>query len=530
MDDFSNSRVQRRLLRVRIVGKKAYIKKIIEESKITIAFFLGIYLSFAVYMKDIMTSDYISGYLKDINTRKILLEYIVSGRLSNVILTLVYKIFAIAGVTHFKNIFAIQLTGMLFYAMALSIIWNIFRSIINSDTLANKVTLYVAVLVSVVNPFVVEHFIYGSFDFALGFWGAVFSVYLFMNEQWIRSFIIAFLSVSIYQSNVYYILITLAFFYYFKCIKEDKKFKYLFYRESISLLFCLGVILINIAIQKIAIFFTRDSNIRVHKNVDFNDVNVDRLESLFGLAKWHIGHTFDMLPRNFVLYACFISIIFVILYSARYAKIWQGMMYVFLLFACFSSLFSYGFFYGEYFAQRMLVGIFLILSYALIGIIICTNEIGIEEMVPVGRFIILVIFLVIYSETQLCSTDAFIAQAIDKYEAKAIYREINNYEQMTGIEIKEIATCGGAGYEDNTVYRTDELLKDYNATIPYHRIVYDYWSQGRYINYVNNTAYDSRRMTEEEIDRYFGEYVSPGFFDPDSQLVFDGDTLYWRIY
>ena len=60
-------------------------------------------------------------------------------------------------------------------------------------------------------------------------------------------------------------------------------------------------------------------------------------------------------------------------------------------------------------------------------------------------------------------------------------------------------------------------------------IVFAEWSQGAYVNYVNEKDYEYREMTMWEYNKYFGG-LEWDTFEPETQLGFEGDTLYWAVY
>ncbi len=52
------------------------------------------------------------------------------------------------------------------------------------------------------------------------------------------------------------------------------------------------------------------------------------------------------------------------------------------------------------------------------------------------------------------------------------------------------------------------------------------------LNYFNGTDYEKASMSDEEVQAHFKDFdpESLAFFNPDNQLVFEGDTCYWVLY
>ena len=91
----------------------------------------------------------------------------------------------------------------------------------------------------------------------------------------------------------------------------------------------------------------------------------------------------------------------------------------------------------------------------------------------------------------------------------------------------KLLVTGGPQFELR--YFNEGLLVPYNNFVSTHRIMYDEWARGNFINMVNGTDYDMREMTQDEYEELFGR-IPEGGFTPSEQMVFRGDTLFILSY
>ena len=146
---------------------------------IFLCFFTVIFLSFSIFMNDIMTSDYIPGYKSIGELEPLTIRNIISGaRYVGALIHYIYRFLYTLNVSHYNNSWVLQIIGMFFYALSSTIIYSLFESYIDKS---DKVFLYVyklAILIMFVNPFMIETYIYGALDFGLGIFFAVIGAFL----------------------------------------------------------------------------------------------------------------------------------------------------------------------------------------------------------------------------------------------------------------------------------------------------------------------------------------------------------------
>ena len=151
-----------------------------------------------------------------------------------------------------------------------------------------------------------------------------------------------------------------------------------------------------------------------------------------------------------------------------------------------------------------------------------SEEKGYEGVVTVS---IACLFMVSFFMTQSFITDCYISQAVSMEDVRIVDNEIEKYEEETGLRIRTIASRRTAP-DARRYYDGSVAVREFSYAMP---IVFAEWSQGAYVNYVNEKDYEYREMTMWEYNKYFGG-LEWDTFDPETQLVFEGDTLYWAVY
>ena len=123
------------------------------------------------------------------------------------------------------------------------------------------------------------------------------------------------------------------------------------------------------------------------------------------------------------------------------------------------------------------------------------------------------------------------ANTLERHIAREIQQEIQDYEETSGNTIRRI---GVAHYRIPGQQRFDDAnfrhFWKYNYFM--HLLMYTTWSDVASLNYFNNTDYERFDMTSAEKHAFFSDLdiEKMGTFNPDTQLVFVGDTLYWATY
>ena len=505
-------------------------------------FFVCIFMAYNVFMKEIMTGDYMPGYINRGKPGTIgLTGVLVYGRFITIITHYVYKCLWYLGVSHYSNAFVLQIIGMLFYAISAAVIYLVFERLVLTDRYVVRIFLFLSVLISFVNPFMIETYMYGALDWGLGILLSVTGFSLWTKKKYLPSVIFCFLGITAYETNTFIIFILISFFIYFEQIHNVQTLRKFAKRYILGGIFCVSIAAFDLFIQRLGIRIVNAINsssdntkqLTAIKQIDTSS-GIDKFFDMAVLDMKVVFTSYGMLPMGFTVISGLIIFAFVIYVWRKTKRIDILMIFIIEVPVCIAAAFSLGLL-GMYYAQRMLLSLFFLMSMLCLTPLVLyfhlygENDGGRNYLRTYGAAIA-GIFLVIYCCTETCITDAYIAQAVDRYEAKMIEREIEKYEKKSGKTITTIASCGGYESDIGGTNFSSEYLNHYRHTIPYTRITFYDWSQGQYINYVNDKNYEARLMTDDEIDRYFGWDETVGYFDPEEQLIFEDSTLFWRIY
>ena len=124
------------------------------------------------------------------------------------------------------------------------------------------------------------------------------------------------------------------------------------------------------------------------------------------------------------------------------------------------------------------------------------------------------VFLVIASSATL------VTNQLDKFIAQEIIKEINDYEETTGIEIKKIGVAFDKTY--TMYYEGQPALRCFNV-----RSMGTHWAVKEVITMYTGKGYENTTVPEEISE----EFLTKDWTSYDKeQLVFDGENLYICIY
>ncbi len=475
----------------------------------------GVYMLFFHFY---ITSDYIpnASHGGEVLLPK-LEDAFAGGRFLNYILMWIYFILNKFDISHYQNIYVIQIIGIALYAYAGVILYSIFEKYFMERK--EQVVLQGAVLLCFVNPFMVETYVYGAFDWSVGILLAVLASQKFIKKRYILGVLLAFCATSVYQTNIVIVLII--------CLSANFMGNYAEGNKRLFLSFCKscllagGVAALSIFLQKIVVF--AGNTLSPGKEANLSAGVFERIKNMLLAAVDILIDVHGMLPSKSIFFLCatiYVMTAFVIIWKEK--KMMLVILWTLLCVGMFIAPFLYGVVASTAYAPRTILALFF--SVAVFGIcalyIIKAFKKCVQVLCVLGVcFLILNLF---YTET--CIMDCYIRQALDFDEAMCIQAEIEEYEEETGIKVETIV----AGKSPQTVYVSSQLHLPYEITYNY-RIMHDDWSQVHFLNYVNEETYKVDWMEEEEYQKYFGEQ-SWDVFNASEQLCFEGNVLYWAIY
>jgi hypothetical protein len=117
---------------------------------------------------------------------------------------------------------------------------------------------------------------------------------------------------------------------------------------------------------------------------------------------------------------------------------------------------------------------------------------------------------------------------LDISEVRQIDAIIQKYEDDNDIKVTNIAARvmdGDRGQWTYDYYYHMNYLSDTFIS----KITHVGWCNVELIDYISENYYNEIEMTDDEYSEYFGNLKDDDIFNPQTQLVFKGDTLYWAI-
>ena len=194
-----------------------------------------------------------------------------------------------------------------------------------------------------------------------------------------------------------------------------------------------------------------------------------------------------------------------------------------------------------YMPQRIMVNYFIAVAMALITMIsyvVSKTEISVDDQlnederkVPlITCFELVVTFFLAISIicTHTVILDYHISMALTKEEVKEIQGIIDLYEEENNIKVNKVVyyiipeNLGGYTYEGY-------MHRHYLGYIFMERVLHRDWSTVEVLEFFGGRRYEKKELTDEQYRRIFGDIEATDVFNPNKQLVFKGDTLYWAI-
>lgn len=199
---------------------------------------------------------------------------------------------------------------------------------------------------------------------------------------------------------------------------------------------------------------------------------------------------------------------------------------------CLSFLGSLGLAYAPHFVEANIVlnarstcavwnvfsvfSVFSLLSFQNL----CTNRNTIASYF-IEVFTIFCIVIIIIVQQDMASNQ-MITYTLDRTEAEEIVDRIEEYESTNNVEIKKIATIGD---KNETAY--DELSKYHDGEFG-KRIMATHYSNYRLINYLSNKNLQLCDVSKDIREK--AEAKDWNKFDPEQQIIFEGDTVNIIVY
>lgn len=501
-------------------GSLCMIKKInISYWKKYAIFVICLLLAYIQFMNPYITCDHIGQALFQTKAEFPGKEQIIAcfsgGRYGNILFYICYYVLGIFNVSHYQNMYVLQILGILINGFSCMILYNLFEGFFAEKYYKNG--LIAVILICFINPFMVETYLYGSFDWAVGILFAIMAVKFLIQKNFFGGFLMAFLAVSIYQTNIFISIVILLMKLFF----QDRSYKKIkFYLDALlSGGICVGSAVLNVIIFKM--FAKAGGEINEAKNPHVVGNYLNLLKDIVDQAKSVYVSMFSIYPLRFVPVFIAVICICIAIFLVIRKKIYEAILWIALTIILFLTPFSYMLAAGNtWYAQRTLLSVFFSVGMFFIGCLYLSKEnYGFRKIfgVAIGFFLFLTFY---YTETLI--TDCYIGQALDYNEVICIEDEIQEYEEKTGFQVDTVSW-----YKTKDMEYVHPLLKIQDGNICSHRIICD---AGDYLlNYVNQKNYKLLWMTDEEYKKYFNDQEWD-VFNPSEQLHFEKNILYWAVY
>lgn len=477
------------------------------------------------------------------------------GRVGLFFFNKVYKLFALVGVTKLHNEWVIQVLFMLVLAYAVTVIYKCFEKFF---VLKHKhVILPLVISFGFVNPFFVDNLVYVALEYGFAMLLIAWAVEACDKNKWWLAGILTFLSISIYQS--YYILLfiwgSMLIFLKYKgeffihksqkdigvtkeageLVKNERLLEGAPLADYIYLALS-GLIpaVLNVVSVKLFLHFVDAEDM---KSVSmFGSEGQSFIVYIFS-AIYHCFDTMLSLAPKFYLGIILVMLCAIIgFYMIATKQKISRIIYV-ILFCVAQVLFTFTIFATGYtdIVPRVLFTVFAGVSMiALIGIYLMAED-GLTKAEPrvwsgwlKGLLVILaVVGISDIIITQTCCSDYYIAIQHDAQMSGTIQDYIENYESQTGSAITTIATSQFKYIERQNKHQI--ISGEFPNYIQ--KSAHAHWCRADMINYFCGTAYVDEFIEDDKYNQLFAEKESSWTeFNPDEQLVFEGDTCYWAVY
>lgn len=446
-----------------------------------------------------------------------ILDAFSGGRFSTIPISICYAVLGKLHVSHYENIYVLQILGILLFAISCVILHKLF-----SGFFEEKKQIWLmdsAILLCFINPFMVETFLYGSFDWAFGILMAVVAAKWLFQKRYIGAFLMGFFALSFYQTNILIAVIIAFLACFLRNIGPEKK-KWELYAESLRIvLLCGGAALLNIVLFNLFVLTGNMVNGAKTAKVSYN--YFDLVLNILDQAKSTYVGMFGTYPLRFfpifIMLACAGTVVFLVWRKNFYqAVIWPLSVGILFLFP-FAYMLAQN---STWCAQRTLLSVFFAAGMFFLGTLFFIRTHPDWCRIFTAAFILFGGVTWYYTQTLI--TDCYTGQALDYSEVICIEAEIQTYEERTGITVDTISWKKSPGPE-----YVHPLLMLQDGNICSHRIIYD---AGDYLlDLVSEKDYTLLWMTEEEYQRYFGDKEWE-VFNPQEQLYFEGNVLYWAVY
>ncbi len=507
-----------------------FIEKNAYKFKVFTAFFILIYAGYALFMNQTFDPDNIAIISiydpTKTNWLNSLWSFTCNGAPIVIVIILYQALLYSVGITYDHFQFVYQLSLIFLLAIGATILFFVFEKYFLEK---DKKWLILMLLVGVVSPFYSEVFVFYGPAHGLGLFLAALGLLEFVKGRYIRAFIWVFLSVGAYP--VYYEIFVIYWLAYI-CLQICNKSYDKISKQFIATFSIAGAAaLLRVVVSKIYAVVTNTGEVKetVLGQTTIKDL-FDSIVNIYRIYLEDLVHEYGVLPNYFLYFVVFFFLFWALVSDfGRYKEFLLLLLLIILIWAIPPSFCIV--LKNPYAPARRYVGIFYALSATLL---VCFKRIlgsANKKIIHYIAYSMLLFYLCInYYSVQTAASDVLITNKMEAAQMRMMQNEIEKYELESGHEIKYVAVVhfplGKNAYDavnTNVDYVNDPLV---------HMVINQSWGDISFLNYITGENYSRGSITDEQIEEYFGDLEDDDFatFDPDKQLVFEGDTLYWAQY
>ena len=442
------------------------------------------------------------------------------------------------GIDYLNHQWLFQFINTCLLSLDATLAFRLYCPYISSEM---KPILFGCTLIGAINPAFVQIFIFADCSHTLALFFGICALYMFRDRHYVLCTLFLYLMIGTYQSYyaVFMILSLVLILMSGQGSINKNGIKQCGYAIISVAIPCVLLITVpRIAMRRKIInegsitkeitssttdFLIKDAFNRVI--VSFNDL----INSGYGYTK--TGFV------KYYLLLIFIITIIVLLIRKRFKDIF---VFVFLSAAFFFIPFAFGIIYtaSSPYVMRAMVSFYIaIASYTLIAYMYSfewsdMDNKGRKISIQVAIIMIALYLIVDIKGVETGISDILTANKLEFQICRQLKSEIDNYTAETGIEISTIKV---ASYKPARIaFDSTYMNIPYNGNYSLHLLLDTSWSDVATINLIYGTDYVREEATEEEMEKYFGDiaekYDYNYYFEPDDQIVFEGNTLYWLLY
>ena len=492
--------------------------------------FVVLFLTYSVFLNHSFTSDHVNTYFYYPEGYKAIpplnpFYYIKTTLGLTAIPMWINYFFAMIGITKDTHQYILQLFAMLLIAYAVRLLFAFYESFFPEKE--KKVVLLVILLLAFINPYFCEVFVYVGYDKIFGIIAAIFGSILFSKKRYIWSFVCVLLAVTGYQ--IYYVLF-LAYTGTWIFLNAKGKFQKEAVWNYIKMYLVMLVPTLMIVFAYV-LYSVGNVGSYVGKAIALGSNLMERMECVRRRYHELMVTQQGLLPRYF-LAICFVVMVILCLLFLKEKKVKDILFTIFH--AICLSLYPVTIYFvatNASFSGRIIWCVFAGLS----GIgLVALQKVDLKNWTGkvMGTILVLIYCINIYSVSSTI-TNFYISNALDSQIVGQVVAQIENYERDTGISVQKIAAAANrnskCSYPQVGFLGMDYSNEDagyYNFT---HKAMDDPWADAELFLYLTKRPYSIVEMDPDIWAEHFEGRIWETF-NPQEQLYFEGDTVYWCIY